>query len=48
MSEHADAGRTNLLYLPCCHGEFDCHDKGKGCIHKKSCKGQSTSEEEEP
>jgi hypothetical protein len=32
-----DGCRTNIKYLPCCYGEFDCHDKGKDCIHKKSC-----------
>jgi len=32
-----NAARTNIKYLPCCHGEFDCKDKGKECIHKKTC-----------
>lgn len=32
-----DGCRTNIKYLPCCHGEFDCKDKGAGCIHKKTC-----------
>jgi hypothetical protein len=35
-----DAARTNLKYPPCCYGEFDCIDKGKGCVHKNNCKNQ--------
>jgi hypothetical protein len=33
--------RTNLVYLPCCYGDFDCHDQGKGCIHKRDCKSKA-------
>jgi len=34
-----NSGRTNLIYLPCCYGEFsECKDKGKECIHKEKCK----------
>ena len=36
---YSNAARTNLVYLPCCFGEFsECKDKGKGCIHKGQCK----------
>jgi hypothetical protein len=41
----SNAARTNLVYLPCCFGEFsECRDKGKGCIHKNNCRADENSE----